>query len=67
MNQIENNGTDSGSTTDTATCKTGTCDILMIIFGCIGFCLLIAYVVVVVRYNIRSKEEKAPIATTLVG
>ena len=68
-NLISNDNTTTGGETGgtTATCKTGACDIVMIIFGCIGACLIVAYIIVVVRYNKQSKEETAPIATTLVG
>lgn len=52
---------------ETGTCKTGVCDILMIIFGCIGALLLIAFIVVVVRYNMQTKDESGPIAASLVG
>ena len=63
---LEDTNSSENNTENTLTCKTGACDILMIIFGIIGICLVIAYVIVVIRYTKHSKEETAPIASSLV-
>ncbi|EAX91873.1 hypothetical protein TVAG_324210 [Trichomonas vaginalis G3] len=57
---------DSTNSSTTDTCPTGTCNVLMIVFGCIGALLLIAFIAVVIRYNCKSQEEQRQISTTLV-
>ena len=61
------NTSGEGQGTGTGTCKHGACNVLMIVFGSIGAILLIAFIVVVVRYNMQENEESGPIAASLVG
>ena len=66
LSENETNSTDNNEGNTNLTCKTGACDILMIIFGIIGCCCIVAYVIIVIRYNKQSKEETTPISSSLV-